>query len=288
MSDDLATRVSQGNTRVDKLVSGLTVEYRKVVGIDRDLWTSKANRHRLLTTLFDQIVLKVVDPGPYAEAVYVPDLRPKERVKVFDNGKLDWRYVLRGDRMDLLMRFRASSYPDLPYTFPQRCTTCGRLQDLHVDLLNDFALQPLADCDRQTFMSGNRFEERLHECGRMAYYKIEVGADEERLMKMVADGQIGEQNETKPLRLQVLEIEGVPVQDTLRFVQHQMTGADQDQLLDAMDRHDCGYNTQVIRRCERCRAEMVVTPPFLDRGFLVPATAVRSRRMAAIRGQAGG
>ena len=287
MPDDLATRVSQGNTRTDKLVSGLEVEYRKAVGIDRDLWTSTANRHRMLTTLLDQVVVKVVDPGPYADAVYTPDLRPKEKVKVFENGKLDWRQVLRGDRMDLLMRFATFSY-GADYVFPWRDTTCGHLQDMHVDLLQDLALQPLADCDRAAFVAGNRFEERLCDCGLMAYYKIEVGADEERLLKMVADGQIDEQSETKPLRLQVLEIEGVPVQDTLRFIQYKMTGADQDQLLDAMDKHDCGYNTQVIRRCEKCRAEMVVTPPFLAREFLVRAAAVRSRRMAAIRGQSAG
>jgi hypothetical protein len=237
-------------------VRGMRVREERVLA-DRKLARGGGQVEALLAACWEE----TLEPGPYA----------------FEGGRADWSQVLQGDRFYALLHVRALTYGPL-YAFSVACREEGCRAPIEWELdLFDLPVRPLDEASRAAFASGNRFETRLPDAGRRAWFRLLTGADEQRLAA-AARGP-GERAFSAMLALRVLELEGVDSQGKRRALED-LSLRDADFLLGEFDRVDCGVDTAIEVECPRCLATQEVELPF-DRTFFLPGAAKAARRKAS-------
>jgi hypothetical protein len=189
--------------------------------------------------------IRTTEPGPY----------PAE------SGKgLDWSKALIADRMFATLQIRSLTYGD-DYEFPYQCTEdrCRERFDWSVNL-STLPVRPVPEESLDAFKSGNRLEITLpQDVSRRVWFRLLTGADEARMqhearMRPAEKVQI-------VLSHRILEIEGVPGADRVRFIQD-MELADIDELIRRCDDADGGVETDIQIECPHCLAILDVPLPF--------------------------
>lgn len=192
--------------------------------------------------------VETTDPGPYA----------------FLN-EVEWDKILMADRTFALLRIRELTFGS-KYSFRQRCKSIPCQSQLEGSLdLNDLPVRYLENEHRQAFKNGNRFETKLPVSGARVWFKLLIGADENRLTylrRWAADCLL-----SSMMDLRVVEVEGVKAQDKVRFLEN-LSMCDISFLADELERMDFGIDTTIEVECPDCHSIQVKELPFAW-GFFV-------------------
>ena len=234
-------------------IRGLKVREERFLA-DRKLAKSGAIIDELLRACWEE----THDAGPYD----------------FGGKPFDWDKVLQGDRFFALLELRALTY-GREYAFAVNCSEpgCRARIDWELDL-HDLPVRPLSEASRAAFLDGNRFETRLPDTGKRAWFRLLTGADERKLPAIRRNA--GDRVLSAMLALRCLEVEGVEAKGKRRFLED-LSMCDADFLLDEFDRVDCGVETTIEVECQDCFARQHVQLPF-DQSFFLPGKARAARR----------
>lgn len=227
-------------------IRGMKVREERII-TDRKLAKSGGQMDHLLAACWEE----THEPGPYALA---------------EGGKLDFGKVLQGDRFFALLQVRILTYgPE--YAFAVNCRNMGCRGRIEWELdLNDLKVRQLSDESRAAFSSGNRFETRLPDAGKRAWFRLLTGDDERKLpgiQRAAPDKAF-----SAGIAYRLVEIEGVETRDKRRFVED-LSMRDADFLVSEFDRVSCGVDTTIEIECQDCFATQEVELPF-DVGFFLP------------------
>ena len=234
-------------------IRGLKVREERILA-DRKLAKSNSIVDELLRACWEE----TTDAGPYT----------------FADGKVDWDLVLQGDRFHALLEIRALTYgPEYAFAVTCREDACRARIEWELDL-RQLPGRGLSDESRAAFLAGNRFETRLPDAGKRAWFRLLTGADERKLpaiRKNAADRML-----SAMLAFRVVEVEGVDERERRRFLED-VTMRDADFLVDEFDRVDCGVDTTIEIECQECFACQEVQLPF-DQTFFMPGKGRTARR----------
>lgn len=245
--------------------SGMRVKFRSVKGKDID---SMRDQRRFatgesITRLLDDCTVEFVDKGIYS------------RINNFS-----WADAIVGDRLAGLIGVRQATTGD-KYDFRVRCqdNRCGQWIDWEIDLESDLRRVPLSEESKQIFLEGNEFHTSLN--GRDIKFKLVTGADQLKVSKVLQQASMkqrlrrrgeplegGDEDARSLIALggRLLAVEGVseivPWLEDLDFMELR-------ELIEAMDKHDCGVETNIEIMCtgkQGCGLQQEITLP-LDRSF---------------------
>lgn len=221
---------------------------------DRQLQRSGLFTDRLMQACWQS----TADPGPYTTG---------------EDGSLDWKNVLCGDRVYASIQIRILMYGDT-FSFPAQCgdQRCRKpFPYWHTDLVNDLTVKKLSPEDLESFKNGNRFEAHFPD-GRQFHFKLLTGADEVKIAKFGTQAKAF----IPSLVSRIHDIDGVPEGGLRKFFESE--GAEmQFDALRAMDEHDCGVDTATFIECPECGWSREVQIPFGEGGFFVPNRAVQKK-----------
>ncbi len=232
--------------------SGLAGEVRGLKGKEANLLADRAAARRGL--LFERLLsacwLATTDPGPYA---------------LQEGGALDWGKVLVADRFYTLLRIRSLTFGE-EYAFKAQCVSeaCRERFEWQISLA-ELPVRPLSEASKAAFKAGNRFEARLPRDGRRVWFRLQTGAEEVRAsahLRANADRAL-----LTALATRIVEVEGVPPKDKLRFLE-EVEMADAAALLDELDAADGGVETDIEVECPHCWAVQEIRLPFGPEFFL--------------------
>jgi hypothetical protein len=232
--------------------SGLSGEIRGLKGKEANLLADRASAKRGL--LFDRILsacwLSTTDSGLYGLA---------------EGGALDWGKVLVADRFYTLLQIRSLTFGD-EYAFKVQCASeaCRERFEWQVSL-TELPVRHLSETSKAAFKAGNRFETKLPRDGRRVWFQLQTGAEEVRAashLRASTDRVL-----LTALAVRIVEIEGVPSKDKLRFLE-EMEMADAAALLDEFDAADGGVETDIEVECPHCWAVQEIRLPFGPEFFL--------------------
>jgi len=225
---------------------------------------------RALEEVLSACVPAVVDPGPYGFLEV--------------GSRPDWRRMLSGDRFVAMIELRKISYRDghLLYAMDLACPggRCPRF-DYMIDLDRELVRRDLDDEAYRRVAAGEPFEATI--AARRVTFQLGTGQTEETAKAL------RKQHPARPmaclLRARLLDVEGVERRDILDWIDGNnlakaypgLSSQDGEDLRDALDRAECGIDTEVDIRCEHCGSEYAIDLPF-DSGFLLPGTEIRRRR----------
>jgi hypothetical protein len=237
-------------------IRGMKVREERIL-TDRKLAKNGGQVEALLASCWEE----TLDPGPYT----------------FGERGADWGQVLQGDRFFALLKIREATYGPM-YAFTVSCPAdaCRARIDWELDV-NALPVRALPEASRAAFLAGNRFETRLPDAGRRAWFRLFTGADERKLPQIRRTS--GERFMSSVIGLRVLEIEGVEAKDKRRFIEDELSMRDADFLMDEFDRVGCGVETAIEIECPECFRSAEVELPF-DGTFFLPGKERTARRRA--------
>ncbi len=240
--------------------SGMQLRIRGLKGKEGKLLADRtaARQGTVLDSLLEACTEEVRDPGPY---------------ELKSNGKLDWNDVLLGDRLYVLLQIRLASFgPDYGFKTQCREATCRERFDYEIDLGKDLEIKRMSAEDQETLKQRGTFTTTLDD-GKEVRYRLATGADERRAAK--SRGSDGAMVEMLCLRITAIQGVGEPDPTSLKPVQtiraylEDLDWGELVHLMNALNEHDCGVNTQIEIECPVCGAVQEVQLP-LERGFLLP------------------
>lgn len=234
-------------------IRGLKVQELNLLA-DRRVAKSGQQLERILASCWQ----RTLDPGPYALGA----------------AGLDWGQVLQGDRFYALLRMRILSL-GADYAFSVVCQNEGCCTRIAWEVaLDDLPVKLLSDESRACFQDGNRFEAWLPQAAVRVWFRLLVGADEQRFARMRQASP--DRLWSAKLALHIVEIEGIDSSQRSRFIED-LALADAEFLRCAFERVDCGVETTIEIECPVCMMPQDVDLPFDHRFFL----AESRRRPAA-------
>lgn len=229
--------------------SGLVLDVRGFKVSEANVFASEsANKEGTVADrVFDACWKATVDPGPYTMG---PDGRP------------DWSKLHVGDRLYLLIRIRAITYPK-PYAFRVNCPArgCRKPFDWELDL-NALPVKPMPAAAREA-LKGDRTLE-IQSFGKKVRFRLLVGEDEKKNLKLLRSKK--DAIVLAALNLRIVSIEGV--EDKLTFLEALDMEPALD-LRDAMDDADGGVDTDIQVICTHCDTQFDIRLPFGEE-FYVP------------------
>jgi hypothetical protein len=224
------------------VVRGLKVREERILA-DRKLAKSNTQIDELLRACW----IETHDPGPY---------------QLTEQG-LDWSRVLQGDRFYALLQIRIATYgPEYAFSVACREEHCRAPIEWELDL-RELEVRWLSELSRSLFVGGNRFETVLPDAHRRVEFRLMTGEDERKLpvLRRNADGA----PMSAVLAHRCNEIEGVSAHEKRHYIE-ELSMADADALVEAMNAADCGVVTKVEIECPECFARQEIELPF-NRGF---------------------
>lgn len=233
--------------------SGLVVEARKLKTREANILAdAQANRKGVQ---FDQLLASVTEsvtePGPYE----------------LKDGKLNWADVLVGDRMYAQMRVRAETF-GAEYGFNVPCPSCHESVPWEVDL-NEVPVQALESDDLSTYLAGNKFVAAMA-TGYKYTYRLLTGRTSRQAAEAVKGKPQGRITAAVGARVTFIEDEnGAEVLNRNKHID-ELDLLDLQELVAAMDSHDCGIETSIDITCPHCGAVSGVELPFDRREYWAP------------------
>ena len=214
-------------------------------------------------TFLDKILsactVNVIEANPYTP-IPAPPLSPGEPPRQV----LDWSQVLVGDRFFALVQIRILSLGET-FGFKLQCTEsgCRKRFDYEISLMTDLKVTCLSDEDRAQFATANEFV-AIDRNKKAIKYRLPVGKDEVVAMR-AGQGPDGVFMQSLMQRIVSIEGEIVP----RKYLEDCEFGGLLD-LLETIDKHNCGVETSIEVECPHCGGLEDVQLPF-GRGFFVPS-----------------
>jgi len=176
----------------------------------------------------------------------------------FGDKGISWDKVLQGDRFFTLLKIRSLSLGE-SYVFDVTCnrTTCREHFEWELSL-SDLPVKPLPEGYRDIFKSGNRFETKLPSLGKRIWFRLAVGADEERFAKLRQHNR--DRLWSAMLALRIVEIENVKDNDKRQFIE-ELDISDAEFLRKEFDVVDCGVETTIEVECPECMTMQEIELP---------------------------
>lgn len=232
------------------LPSGAQLEFRGTTVAEEDAMTAQKKREfQHVNDLLSACCLGVVDPGPY------PNLQAGD--------KPDWDKMLGGDRGAAFIYLRTISFRDgKDYDFDWSCPACKKRREYRVDLLSEFPVQPLSEESAEAFREGRGFEIVVD--GKKVTYRHAIGSDAERF-ELLSE-QHEDQASSVSLYCRIKSVEGLKQGEILPWLQG-LSSDDAEDLRDAVDEMDCGFDLDTEMNC-RCGFNTMIQLPFVIAFFL--------------------
>lgn len=239
--------------RIIECPSGLSGSIRGLKGKEADLFTSQKTEMEegIITAIIRACWEETTAPGPY-------------------KGDLDWKAALTGDRYYAALQIRAETYKSV-FQWPAACLNprCGKRFTAYIDLHKDVRIQRLAEESAKRFSAGELFEWTLPLAEKAVKFHLQTGKDEEFGRKLDDSPDSSEQGLTTQIAVRVEEIEGIHINDKIRFLK-ECEMADLMDLLDYMDEVDCGVDTEVTIKCDKCGLPQPSELPLVSLAFWFP------------------
>ncbi len=241
--------------------SGLAGEIRHLKTKEANHFVNREILQKGLT--LDKIIgacwLKTTDVGPYDFS---------------GEGQPDWGQVLTGDRYFVAVEIRKETY-GTDFSFPSTCDRCSKSFDVDIDLAEDLEILPLSAESRSKFSAGEPFAVKLPVCGKIIKYRLQRGEDERSLPKKV-ENDPENRAATLSLAIRVVGIEGVDLNDTVKFVDD-LHMRDTTAFMDDVDDSECGIETSYLKACTKCGVEQEVELPLASPEFWMPRKLRRKK-----------
>jgi hypothetical protein len=233
--------------------SGFTIEIRGLLTNEANILADmQAQQQGSVTdSILTSTWVSTVDNGPYKFP-----------------GAPVWEQVLSGDRFYAHMMARIATHGD-EYGFDLNCSHCRAKIRWDV-ALGDIPVRKLSDEDKAAFVAGNKLTTTGPD-GKTYTFHLNTGKHEKRAQMLLK--QSPQSKLTAALTSRIDAIEGVMVVSeyvgTLPF-------GDACALIDTLDEHDCGVETDISVSCSQCGATSDVALPFGQAGFWAPRRKKRS------------
>lgn len=181
--------------------------------------------------------------------------------------------LLVSDRLFLLVKIRLASFPGIPYSFPFQCENenCGEqnnwpcdLTQLEVDYYDDEKEEP--------------FYVDLPVCKKTIGFRMLRGKDEAQIFAFSKRQKMKKRRDktedatyTYSLARRILTIDGNEVDQAtaLQFLERDFVSADSLAFKTAIEKNDCGLNTDIVIECPDCGFMFEKDMPF-TKEFLRP------------------
>ena len=221
------------------VVRGLTVGESQILS-DR-----KAARTAMITdNILNKCWEETLAPGPY-------DLV---------DGRMDWDKALVGDRAYAILMIRVATYGP-SYDFRVTCPTCGEPVDCSINL-EELPVKNFKEDSLAQWKAGNRFQIPFGD------HKISFRLIDGTLQR---EAQRNLKNTNNPLAaslaMRILDVEGEP--NKMQYLRNLPMGTALE-LIDRLDEHDCGIDTEVEGDCYNCGSFFEIELPFGKGEFWKP------------------
>lgn len=227
--------------------SGLVVELRKLKVAEANILADKQAQQKgaTLDQLLAAVWVATHDVGPYTF-----------------KDKPIWEDVLSGDRFYAQMMVRIATH-GRDYDFRLPCSVCKSVIDWSVNL-DDLPLKQLKPEDAETFKAGNKFVD-IGPDGKQVHFHLMTGKHEKKAQQILKSNRAT--RITASLLSRIDEVEGV--KDRPTYLNDLDFTAALD-LVDMLDSHDCGIETEFLVVCDECGAESDVNLPLDQPGYWSP------------------
>ncbi len=233
--------------------SGLAVTVREFKVEDEDLLGDKAaiKNGSVLANLLTAITVSLDAPGPYR----------------FTGSTPDWRQVLQGDAMTVILRNRIATWPDEVYDHKQPCANRVCREPVNVGIvMEQIPVRALPASSIPHVTQGVPIHALLPRSKVKVGFKLLREKDSKDLAKINKDQ--ASHRSSAYLRYRLVEVDGVPEPKWSEWIRD-LPAADAAFLRHSFDQADCGLDTTLELHCEACNhtwTEEVV----LGTGFLFP------------------
>lgn len=276
--------------------SGLQLLVRSRTGKDYDVLADlDSDPHGVMGRYMEGVTLRTVERGiAYDDRQFYPDGRP-----IYNDD------FLIGDFFYLTMFHFELCSPNKPFEFEWRCSeklhsskprgifsdnTCKGRETVRVKLgdadsdgrkgedgIYLLPVLPLSQDDADAFRNGNRLEESLH--GTKIYIQLATRGSARKSARRAAKEESREEKFTSVAAGRILEVEGVGnTFDKIRAWAGSLDDDDISDLLDVLDKHDCGVDGFVEIECPgACARDHVVEVEINDTDFLAERRERRRR-----------
>lgn len=236
--------------------SGLIGEFRGMKAKDFDAFV-RAKSLAGFNSLVNSCCSGVSDPGPY---------------NIPEGAKFDWVNALLGDKFYALLQIYRATYGKL-YKFETKCTNpvCANKLNASIDL-TAMTVRPLPEESRRVFVSGgNVFDGRVpaeeSSYGQDINFKFRLATGVTELEHSRAKKRAIREVTTAFLS-RLISVDGVGAGQLEEWAED-IDMSDYNAMLDVMDAHDCGVDTEVEVACPHCGNTMAMPLP-LDQSFFKP------------------
>ncbi len=246
--------------------SGLVLELRplrgsSIIALSR---SSSAQRDDHFAPIFSEVFSRCLDPGPYP-FVAEGDARPP------------WDRILKGDMLSMLFAVRRISLPrGEHYDFPVRCEGCGKRYDWQINIETDLPPQPLPEASREAIRNGRPLSAVLSD-GTCVSYHLGTFARDKLMREKMKGEKRGDDHPTlvDTNYAQVVAIDDATDQRKIWRRLNDMTMPQLVELRQTMDANDCGVETLIATRHDRCGWEQERDLPLDPRTFLAAPSGGR-------------
>lgn len=237
--------------------SGLSFHVRKLRGAEANLFTDRQliRRGLLVGKLLGATFEGVIDAGPY---------------KIGTGGAPPWDTMLTGDRIVALVKLRVATYgPELDFKVQCDNEACRRRFDVDLNLDTGLVIKPLSDDDRTAYTSGNVLKTSIDVDGKTHEISFHLLTGKDELRMATVNERANGQQVTMSLAQRIDAISDVHPNDKVRWIET-LDLDTMTELVEKLDAHDCGVETNIECECTHCGNFMEVSLPLGGREFFLP------------------
>lgn len=231
--------------------SGLQVEIRgmKLGEAQRFSDPSLIRTGGSMDMLLQACTLRTASSGPYPDSHFAKDGRP------------NWTKMLLGDRFTTIIDVRIRTWGST-YEFDVQCEKCRERYGWELELSDLERRELPAESAAKIGAGENSFETRLPD-GKLLTFKLSTGEEEQKLQKWKRNNR-GQLGPVDAIAVQTLSIEGIQ-SGADKWIREYLTDLDMPAAMDLLDdiqRADCGVETEIETVCEWCQWTQRIQLPF--------------------------
>ena len=242
--------------------SGMVARLRGLKGSEINLFANKteAEQRKIGYELLQNLVLEVTDAGPAYPHIDVAD-------------PIDWSEIIDGDRFWLYVYARIATYGS-DYFFRYQCgvQSCRKRFDWGIKIDRDLKQQKLSQESINKFVAGNVLGPVKFGDDEIMFQLL-TGALEDKGLQM--QGMKPDEATTVALANRIKSLNGQEGKGAIHRWVKDLDMLDLLELIDAMDEHDCGIDTDIEIQCPHCKTIQAVSVP-LGEDFWTPGKRLRS------------
>lgn len=187
---------------------------------------------------------------------------------------VDWRKVMQGDAFAVFLEIRRITYGD-EYDFTCQCKSCRSTINWTMKF-SELDVRELSEEGEASWKTGEPIAVET-ESGLRVTGKILTGEDDKYIARLQEGREMSQRNAT--LCQRIVSIEGVDTKkpfEKIRWVES-LDAGDADELLELLEWHDCGVDTEIPVTCANCYYDQTVTLP-LGASFFLKKLRKKAKR----------